>query len=170
MIRRHVAAASVLFDGSAIAEPSGAWDYELDDYGVEYYGDSQWPFYRRVHKEMQPTSVRLSPNTEFKLWRTQYVLLTVLPEQGIIDVGLKVLVHREGSGGWVAEAGGVIDLESHRWIITRAVPDEIKQQSVLKRDKVLSFLAQARAERAAGCSVPLTAYERSMLSSDSRVH
>jgi hypothetical protein len=75
------------FDMYYVPLPEGEWEYEVDDYGV-VYAEAHWPlvFRRAVDDPDVPTGVyrgmpewactlRLAPNTEYRSWRAQYVLL-----------------------------------------------------------------------------------------------
>jgi hypothetical protein len=151
--------AELKFDGYAIAEPVGEWEYELNDLGVRY-GRGSWPSHGCDGRGSWPCSVRLAPNTEYKSWRTQFVLLTLVPKGLVVFATLQVFVRPQGLGGWVHDAHAEMRLSPDEWTWRNPLPADIRRQAKVKRDKVLKFLCLARQERDAGQRAPVTAHER----------
>jgi hypothetical protein len=147
------------FDGFVDVEPTGEWEYEVDDNAVQY-GAGLWPFYSTEGEPSQPTSVKLAPNSEYGWGNTQCVMMTILPERALAVVSLEVFVRPQGLGGWVHELEAEIGLVSDAWRWRIQPAPEIIVQANVKRDKILKFLRLARQQRDAGQRAPVTAWER----------
>lgn len=81
-----------VFDMYGIAPPEGDWSYIVDSTEI-VYGPGWWPFYRHG----TPTGIRVSPDTEFRSWRNEYVL--IFPRTGATAAArVHLYVRPQGSG------------------------------------------------------------------------
>lgn len=150
----------------AVPTPTGAWAYILDDWGVQYRS-GRWPFARKG----EPTSVRVCPDTEFRIWRNEAV--DVIPGRassgggGFADMyahaQLNLWVRSAGDGGSavVCPVSVELDLEDKTARIVGACPDRLAPQARLKASKLLELVLEHREIAATGDRIgPATAHER----------
>jgi hypothetical protein len=159
MVSRNKPAGEVC-DLQAVPEPAGNWDYELDDHGVTY-GRGPWPFFRRgTEQTSQPTLIRLAPNTAYRAWGIQYVLL--MPNEALTRVYVcgQTYVKRPRFGTCERPLYAELSLPNLNWRWLSPIDAEILERARQRRRKILRFLRRARAERDRGQLAPITAHER----------
>ncbi len=150
----------------AVPMPTGTWEYILDDWGVRYRSGS-WPFARNG----ESTSVRVCPDTEFRVWRNEAVDMSPgRAAGGDCDVyahaQLNLWVRSDGDGNdadsaVVCSVSVELDLENETARIVGMCPDRLAQQARLKASKLLALVLGHRAAAATGDRIgPVTAHER----------
>lgn len=159
------------FDMYAQPVPAGEWSYALDDHGIRYrrFG---WPFGRSYKRrgEPEPTSVRLAPDTEYRSWRNEYVLLypgrlhecygDATPDWA--HAYLNLWVRAQGMGGVVVRLVEVeIDVRNQVARIAEDCPAALRGQAEMKGARLVTFLqthtARARVPRSR--RTPVTAHD-----------
>lgn len=153
----------VKFDGFAIPEPVGEWEYNLDDYGV-VYGPGIWPFYSKVSDvfkknfgQNEPRSIRLAPDHDYSAARNLYVMMWPISELAQADIS--VYVKPQGLGGYVGNAAVHFNLKENNFTV-KLCPTIIREQVEEKATKILRFLAVCRQERDTGRLAPKNAHEK----------
>jgi hypothetical protein len=159
------------FDGYAQPVPDGEWSYALDDSGIRYRR-SGWPFgcESRHSRELEPSTVRLAPDTDYRSWRNEYVLLypgrfgewshEATPERA--HAYLDLWVRKQGMGGIIVPRVEVeIDLEAEVARVADDCPDVVRGQADMKAARLLAFLQAhiARARTPRGRRTPRTAHD-----------
>ena len=160
------------FDPWAQPGPEGQWGYALDDHGIRYRRVG-WPFGRtpaRGRGEPEPASVRLAPDTDYRSWRNEYVLLYPgrigqwgdAAAVGWAHAYLDLWVRRQGMGGMIVPRVEVeIDIDSAALHVAATCPAVLREQSEMKADRLLAFLrhhtSRARTPRAR--RTPATAHD-----------
>jgi hypothetical protein len=150
------------FDGYAQATPQGEWSYCLDEPQI-VFGPGWWPFYRSPHHTAAPVpaTVRLSPDTAYRSWRNEYVLVFDDRESSrMCWFGLRIWLRAQGMGGFVWESGHItLDIPTGTWAITGDVPDEVLTEVETKVAKIHTFIHQMRSLRRKGVERPPHAHE-----------
>jgi hypothetical protein len=153
------------FDGWGQPTPPGDWNYDLDDYGI-HYGPGWWPFYTTRHpygepETTGPISVRISPDTEFRSWRNEYVQLTPDKREPAKVTGrLRLFVRRRGGGVICVNTALIVDMRAKTVHVAVDCPDTLRGQAETKGDRILQFLLHHRARRRAGDTRPVTAHDK----------
>lgn len=159
------------FDMYGLALPLGNWSYAIDD-GVVLYGAGWYPLHKAVlRNETHPTAplvthqvstgrampapVRLSPNTELRAWRNEYVGLRPYDHRVHADVNL--FVNRRGAGAMTWALSIEIDLRAEAVTVPDGCPPELHEQAEVKGHRVLALLLAARHERYTGLREPSSA-------------
>lgn len=160
------------FDGYAQPVPLGQWGYALDDHCI-VYRRTGWPFGRRPvagRGEPGPESVRLAPDTDYRSWRNEYVLL--YPgrigqwgedaAEGWAHAFLDLWVRKQGMGGIIVPRVEVeIDVDHAAAHVAATCPPVLREQAQMKADRLLAFLqhhtSRARTPRAR--RTPATAHD-----------
>lgn len=152
------------FDGYAGPTPQGEWAYVVDDYGI-VYGKRPWPFRRFSHMNgkrsvyTEGASVRLAPDTEFRAWRNEYVLLFVREDGLSADGIMHLWVAPQGMGGWVENVHVTIAVPSFEGTFRTELPPEVAEQGAAKLTRITALLRAEAARRDAGQRRPVTAHE-----------
>lgn len=144
------------FDPYGQPPVTGDWEYVLDDFGVTY-GPGWWPLYR----DGTPCSARLAPDTEYRSWRNEYVLLRPGTDAHAV-AQVRLYCRRQGLGAIVVDARIGIDLRERTAIVLSDLsgcPDEVRQQADGKAAKLLRFLLAQRRARRKKATQPVTAYQ-----------
>lgn len=140
-------------DRYALPEPEGEWAYEVDKSGV-HYGPGRWPFYR----DGGPVIVRISPNTEYRSWSNQYVLVGPTADPRIVSALLHCYVRPQGKGGIVRSVRVEFDIVADTFKLIDC-PAQITWQAATNAKRILGLIIAARADREVYAR-PLTAYDR----------
>ncbi|WP_431921349.1 hypothetical protein [Nonomuraea jabiensis] len=137
--------------------PSGDWEYVLDDYGV-IYRRGWWPFANAVSG--RPCSVRISPDTEYRAWGGQYVL--VWPDRdntALFTSRILVHVRTQGFGVLAVPVNPVIDLRTRQIVIPSSCPESLREKAAEGAGRLLRFVQNHRHARTTR-NRPETAHER----------
>ncbi|WP_181786141.1 hypothetical protein [Streptomyces phytophilus] len=164
------------FDGYAVALNLGTWAYALDD-SPGLYGPGWYPFYREVTRrepdphnltahvgrdvltgKIEPTSVRISPDKEFRAWRNETV--TLYPFHN--DARVKALTRLYVGPVTVRRTEIVTDLREQSVILPDGIPGSLRVQAEVKGQRILDFLNAARSERQRGRPAPYAVVHREM--------
>lgn len=150
------------FDGYAQPTPEGEWAYALDD-GAEF-GPGWWPFYRRPHFSAlpEPAGIRLAPDTDYRSWRNEYVLVFNDHEHPRLCwlPGLRIWLRPQGMGGYVWRASKItLDIPTGTWAIDGDVPAEVLTEVETKVAKIHAFILAMRSLRRRGVKQPPNAHE-----------
>lgn len=173
------------FDGYAQPTPPGEWRYVLDEHGVKYRRQG-WPFGRepsrvtanytakhgtRQEANLVPTGVRVSPATDYRSWRNEYVLLYPgrLHEYGTDDgttefahAYLNLWVREQGLGGIIVPRVEVeLDMQNAAVRVSDECPEQVREQATVKAARLLAFLLKHRqkARKPRSRRTPVTAYD-----------
>lgn len=165
-------------DRYAVHLALGDWSYALDA-PPEVYGPGWYPFHRQVllrepdprnnvahvgrdvaTDRTVPTSVRISPDVEFRSWRNEYVSL--LPYHN--DSRVKALTKLYVKPVTVRLIEIVTDLRERTVILPEGVPDALREQAEVKGQRILDFLNAARSERRRGRPAPHAVVHRELRS------
>lgn len=182
--------------------PESDWAYILDDSAISYQRGILWPFRSaertgvRSDREMIRAwqragrkrgenwqvgpgcgwrNVRLSPDTEYRAWRNEYI--GVWPdtrEAHKASADLHLYVRPQGQGAVVLNCTLILDLRDMTGTVTtwpiegspagldgfsEDFPEALKAQATEKKVKILAFLAETMARRDAGKRKIETAHE-----------
>lgn len=123
--------------------PQGEWAYEIDDDGI-VYGDGPWPFH---HWERGgPISVKVSPNTEYRSWGNEHVLLW--PGRfGQLVADLHLYVRQQGGYAMVWRCRVEFDLLTDTFTVPEHCPPTLRAQATSKAQKILDLVAFGRQDR-----------------------
>lgn len=137
------------YDEHAIPPPEGAWSYEVDDPDAAYGPHHLWPF---------AGAVRVAPDTDYRSWRNEYIVLN--PTSGalhptprshpLVMAHLDLFVREQGTGGYLIPALTMFDLADQRTVTSRTLPAEVVAQHRAKASRLWRFIDQAREDRDAG--------------------
>ncbi|MEU9700156.1 hypothetical protein [Streptomyces sp. NPDC047981] len=156
------------FDMYGVQMPLGGWTYALDDTPV-VYGSGWYPFHRHVQRtephpaaplltrsastgRTVPTSVRISPDTEFRSWRNEYTVLR--PYDHRVHAHLTLFVEPRGAGAMIRRVTAEIDLRASRVTVPAQCPVHLREQAEVKAQRAMALLLAARAERRHGRPAP----------------
>jgi hypothetical protein len=146
------------FDMYGQPPPEGDWRYVIDDSGISY-GPGWWPLYRTWlgSAGLQPAGVRLAPDSEFRSWRNEYVLIG--PGSGPVMVAhLNLYVREQGMGAIVVEHVAVtLDIRNRAATVDEGCPGIVLEQAQGKAGRLLAWLLAERAARRSGRARPVTA-------------
>ncbi|MFE5847197.1 hypothetical protein ACFQ7N_36820 [Streptomyces niveus] len=159
------------FDMYGGALPLGDWSYAIDGSAV-FYGPGWYPLHHCVLRNeahpaaplttrrvptgrTRPAPVRLSPNTELRAWRNEYVGLR--PYDHRVHADAKMFVNRRGAGAMTWALSMEIDLRAEEITVPDACPPELREQAEAKGHRVLALLLAARQERYRGLGEPSSA-------------
>lgn len=154
---------SATFDMYGNEPPPGDWSYIVDDTGTEY-GPGWFPFYRSRLGE-GPQSVRLAPDTAYRAWRNEYVLLgpgrarSEVEERQWAWADLTLYVRRQGMGAMVVRTIVELNIKTREIIVAPDCPDALRAQADAKAERLLALILAARADRRTR-DRPITAHER----------
>jgi hypothetical protein len=118
------------FDMYGGATPDGDWGYVVDDCGITY-GPGWWPY----HRDGKPGTVRVSPNTEFRSWRNEYVLISPSPsltEPATAVARLQLFVRPQGMGAMTVAARIGVDIRQRTFSLPDGLPAELHEQATVK--------------------------------------
>ncbi|MFI0411953.1 hypothetical protein E1264_02680 [Actinomadura sp. KC216] len=148
-----MSSAETYFDPYGQSPPPGEWNYILDDFSV-HYGPGWWPFYR----DGRPCGIRVSPDTDYRAWRNEYVTLRPGTDAGVTA---KATLHcrPQGLGAIVVDVRIHIDLRARTTRIVTGCPDEVREQAETKATRLLAFLVAHRRARRQGEPEPVTAHQ-----------
>lgn len=156
------------FDLYGVQLALGGWTYALDDTPV-VYGPGWYPFHRQLQRtephpdsplltrmastgRTVPTSVRISPDTDFRSWRNEYTLLH--PYDHRVHAHLTLFVEPRGTGAMTRRVTAEIDLRTSHVTIPAQCPDHLREQARVKAERAMDLLAAARTERRRGRPAP----------------
>lgn len=134
------------------------WSYIVDDYAIAY-GPGTWPFWRRppYSKHLEPTSVRVAPDTQFVAWGHEYVSLRPDPQfLGFVTANLNLEMRRSVTVGTRIR----IDVRERTYSIDSRCPASLRPQAEAKAAKLVDLIAAAVAERDGGQARPVTAADK----------
>lgn len=146
------------FDMYPSKPPEGTWAYVVDDYGI-VFGRGWWPFYD--NRSLQPSAVRLAPDTAFRAWRNEYVL--VYP--GIDDdrtcwFQVSIYLRPQGMGAYVWDSPTIyLDIPTGTWVCHGNIPDEVASDVDTKVFCVFQLIHQMRGLRRKKVAAPPLAHE-----------
>lgn len=130
----------------------GDWSYVLDDHNVRYH--SGWYPYDK--------SARLSPDTEFRSWRNEYVLVFWTDDPAVVSANLKLATRRQGMGAMLVRVRAALNLEHGTFTLH---PDDLTgdllHQAQTKARRIIALFAAERARRDTPRThlKPITAHE-----------
>lgn len=139
------------FDCYAQPGPDGEWSYVLDDNGIRYRR-SGWPFGQdRAGRKglLEPSTVRLAPDTDYRSWRNEYVLLypgrpgewSGEATSEWAHAYLDLWVRKQGMGGIIVPRVEVeIDLGNGVALIAEDCPAAVRGQAEMKGARLVAFL------------------------------
>jgi hypothetical protein len=136
--------------------PDGEWNYIVDDHSITF-GPGWWPYYR----DGKPGTVRMSPDTEFRSWRNEYILTRPRrsePAQAVAR--LHLYVRPQGMGAMTVAAQLVIDIRQHTVALPDGLPEHLCEQAATKGQRLLDRILADRRHRRRGAAGPHTAYDR----------
>ncbi|WP_433531240.1 hypothetical protein ACQPYA_03775 [Micromonospora sp. CA-263727] len=138
--------------------PAGDWAYDLDVFGDISYGNGPWPYLR----DGKPAHVRLSPNTEYRAWNTEYV--GVWPTcPGKARARMSLYVRQQSMTAVTVPTTVHFDLTDNTFIVDTRCPPQLHDQATAKARRILDLVAAARIDRET-YTHPITARDRAIAS------
>jgi len=146
------------------APPAGDFGYVVDDTAV-LYGKGFYPFHRTAWNDALatyvpagPAPVRLAPDTEFRAWNTEYVMLWPSQRDAAhAQATFHVCLRPQGMGAIIARATAEIDVRNGRVERVTVNCDEAREGAEAKAQKILAYVLACRADRRRGGKAPVTA-------------
>ena len=152
-----------LFHSYATPLPIDDWStYIVDDYGISYTS-GRWPFHR--------DTIRLAPDVGYGHDHvSEYVMLWQDSCHSQLAMAeLNLTLRPEKLGLWVVSVSAYLDLVHGTVALTpEDIPPELREQAMIKADRILQLLAAERARRNSPehPGEPDTAYEKFTRSTD----
>jgi len=141
------------FDMYGAAPPDGEWGYVVDDYDITY-GPGWWPY----HRDGKPGTVRVSPNTEFRSWRNEYVLISPnLTASATVVARLHLFLRAQGMGAMTVAACIGVDIRQRTFSLLDGLPTELHEQATVKGRRLLDLILAGRTDRRRSAARPRTA-------------
>lgn len=141
------------FDMYGAAPPGGDWAYVVDGYGITY-GPGWWPY----HRDGKPGTIRVAPDTEFRSWRNEYVLISPSRAQPAAAVArLQLFVRPQGMGAMIVGAQLGINIRQRTVALPVGLPEQLHEQAGVKGRRLLDLIVAGRTDRRRGAARPRTA-------------